>query len=140
MNMLLKSYYSSSRTSLQGNCFLFNLFTVLNQFRQTVYSSPYQLTTEARSCCTRWKGETHIYISSRNFLPLSPPLFFHSFCCPRASTYINCRQIICVQMKNTLLPSSVMLPTLSGFQYEKVHVQFAHVMTIVLYMCPSWNI
>ena len=57
----------------------------------------------------------------------------------------NCCQIICVQMKNTLLPSSVMLPTLRGFQYEKVHVLFVHVMAVSmtlvqLHLCPTWNI
>ena len=85
--MLLKSDYSSSRTSLQGNCFFLllwfpeisfsllheNLCTVLNHCialliyfknkNMTVYSSPFQPTTKARSCCTWWKAVTQLYIS-----------------------------------------------------------------------------
>ena len=156
MNLLLKSVCSSSRTSMQGNCFLLllwfpdfsysllyeNLCTVLNHclaniFQEKNYdslfftiSANYQsqvMLHLVESCCTT--------------------IHFYLFFCPRASTYVNCCQIICVQMMNTLLPSSVLLPTLREFQYEKVYVLFVHVIAVSMMLvqlhlrptCRTWE-
>ena len=129
MIILLKSDYSSSRTSMKGNC-----FPLLLWFPDISYSLLHENLRNLLNHCLanifqEQKYDSLLFTISANYqskvmLHLMESCYttIHFFFCPRAGTYLNCRQIICVYMKNTLLPSSVLLPTLRGFQYEMYYL------------------